>query len=474
MRHIWGVTVGSLFCLLAYCAPVLAACEIDADCQPGEMCQDGDCVCKPACTDKECGPDGCGGVCGNGQVGSMGCPPGKPNCNSMSFICEGDCTPECTGKECGSDGCGGSCGLCPCDTCDPGAVDCKGDTCTVPSTCDCVCIFDCFEECPAGDQGCLQDCVAAATIDGQLRYTNLNNCLLEAGYYDCPDDDEACLDVAADQCSDQYYECFAGDDECLDMYVCIISCPSGADGEACVQGCFDSGSQEALTTWSTFIDCLDDNGYYECPADDAPCKGTASAACEAEFLACAHGEYECDEVIICMQGCTTGDDLCSATCRAHGTVAAQKSLQALYNCIDDECADSTEDDCEQFALGEGCKDELASCMGDTCLPQCKGKVCGDDGCGDSCGECEGDTSCQQGQCVDGALVADGSEDVISQPTSDTPGNSFNPIIEDDTAPKKDGGCSQTGNSSTPLSLLLVLFGLLAYLRGAARRSPIAR
>ena len=249
MRQILGVTVGALLCLLAYCAPVLAACEIDADCQPGEMCQEGECVCKPACTGKECGPDGCGGVCGNGQADSMGCPPGKPNCNSMTFICEGDCTPDCADKECGSDGCGGDCGLCPCDSCDPEAVDCAGGTCKIPSGCDCVCIFDCFDECPAGDLGCFQTCVSSATIEGQLVYTNLNTCLLDAGYYDCAEDDELCFDGASDQCTDEYYECFAGDIECLDMYICIVSCPSGAQGEACVQECFDSGSQEALVTW---------------------------------------------------------------------------------------------------------------------------------------------------------------------------------------------------------------------------------
>ena len=34
----------------------------------------------------------------------------------------------------------------------------------------------------------------------------------------------------------------------------------------------------------------------------------------------------------------------------------------------------------------------------TCVPQCEGKVCGDDGCGSTCGDC-GDSICDNGQCV---------------------------------------------------------------------------
>jgi hypothetical protein len=43
-------------------------------------CLAGECVCKPACTGKECGSDGCGGSCGT-------CPQGKA-CNNTLFKCE--------------------------------------------------------------------------------------------------------------------------------------------------------------------------------------------------------------------------------------------------------------------------------------------------------------------------------------------------------------------------------------------------
>lgn len=464
MLRTFGMMIGAWICVLAMSAPTLAACEQDGDCQPGQMCEEGECVCKPACEDKECGPDQCGGLCGNGETATMGCPPATPNCNAMTFVCTADCMPDCMGKECGSDGCDGDCGQCPCDTCDATAVECAGGTCKVPNACDCICIFDCFGGCPPGEQACLQDCVTSATIEGQITYEGLNLCLEEAGYYDCPGEDQPCQDETSDQCTDEYYACFAGEAECMDMYLCIISCPSGAEGQDCVQGCFDIGSQEALVTWGVFIDCLEGNGYYECPAEDAACKATATETCGEEFIACAHGDFECNDLIACLQDCPPGDLLCSTTCRAHGTIPAQSSLQALYDCVDGECGEGSEADCKQYALDDACNDLLLACMGDDCLPQCKDKVCGSDGCGGSCGDCEGDTTCSLGECVEGAVIADGTDQDVVTPPPDTSGNTFNPIIEDDAAEaKSSGGCAQTNSASAGPALLVLLFVLLVAL-----------
>jgi len=39
----------------------------------------------------------------------------------------------------------------------------------------------------------------------------------------------------------------------------------------------------------------------------------------------------------------------------------------------------------------------------TCVPDCAGRICGDNGCGGTCGECaEANTHCDQGVCVSGA------------------------------------------------------------------------
>ncbi len=110
-------------------------------------------ICEPGW---ECGPDGCGGVCGT-------CPDGE-SCNNATHMCvpsgqleppqdggfgpNGECLPQCTGKQCGPDGCGGSCGWCGGDdSCQEGACvtvegctpDCAGKMIGVDDGCGGVC-----------------------------------------------------------------------------------------------------------------------------------------------------------------------------------------------------------------------------------------------------------------------------------------------------------------------------------------------
>jgi hypothetical protein len=59
-----------------------------------------DCDADDLCGDRECGDDGCGGVCGV-------CPPGVL-CIFDAGVCS--CQPGCDDKECGPDDCGGFCG----------------------------------------------------------------------------------------------------------------------------------------------------------------------------------------------------------------------------------------------------------------------------------------------------------------------------------------------------------------------------
>ncbi len=72
------------------------------DCEDNERCV-GDHCCSMDCSGKECGPDGCGGYCGE-------CPVGYRCADSLQ--CE-ECEQPCAELECGPDGCGGYCGTCP-------------------------------------------------------------------------------------------------------------------------------------------------------------------------------------------------------------------------------------------------------------------------------------------------------------------------------------------------------------------------
>jgi len=76
-------------------------CAADCACQAGQVCQAGVCGCVPNCTDKDCGDDGCGNVCGTCAEGTTCGLDGK---------CA--CAPACEGKACGDDGCGAQCGTC--------------------------------------------------------------------------------------------------------------------------------------------------------------------------------------------------------------------------------------------------------------------------------------------------------------------------------------------------------------------------
>jgi hypothetical protein len=63
-------------------------------------------VCTPACEGRECGDDGCGGICGTCY--SFGGSPAPELCLEDGTCCG----QQCDGRNCGSDGCGGVCGTC--------------------------------------------------------------------------------------------------------------------------------------------------------------------------------------------------------------------------------------------------------------------------------------------------------------------------------------------------------------------------
>lgn len=102
------------------------------DCDATRVCRGGNCICEPDCAGRQCGDDGCGDSCGECEVGSV--------CDGGKCVC----APDCTDKECGDDGCGGSCGEC----------DAIGEACEEGS---CVCAPFCqAREC--GSDGCGGSC----------------------------------------------------------------------------------------------------------------------------------------------------------------------------------------------------------------------------------------------------------------------------------------------------------------------------
>lgn len=127
-------------------------------CDWGQVCADGLCkeYCEPKCTlpdgtKKQCGPDGCYGDC-------------PPGC-SEGYICGEDqlCYPfcdhdaNCAGKECGSDGCGGTCGLCGI------GLVCEGETG--------LCVQNPCGDVPEDKGKCADGNVLQECTDGKLKET---------------------------------------------------------------------------------------------------------------------------------------------------------------------------------------------------------------------------------------------------------------------------------------------------------------
>jgi len=121
-------------------------CGQCGSCDEGWHCFDGTCQedCTVNCDEKECGDNGCGGVCGYCEIlyGT------GYNCNS-SGLCEA-CIPDCLEKECGDNGCEGTCGDCntlynlsyncnisnnQCEMCTPNCIDQSRECGPVPNGC---------------------------------------------------------------------------------------------------------------------------------------------------------------------------------------------------------------------------------------------------------------------------------------------------------------------------------------------------
>jgi len=336
-------------------------------CDPGIPCMNGKCDCPIDCDGKECGPNGCGGVCGDCvELHGEGW-----TCNLMQAQCEPPCVPDCEGKVCGPDTCGGSCGTCPCDGCDPEETECNEGVCDKPEAETCSLILDCYDTCPEGDQACYQNCVNSAPIDIQMAYQNLIMCLDQAGYFKCmdyyPEDTpewEDCLNEAYDQCTDEHYACWPpGDGSCVDMYLCIISCPGGDAGQECAQDCFGEASLKALELWDVFIDCLDENGYFDCAEGDEACYQASWDACDAEFKECAHGDYTCQEIFACQETCAPTDQTCFLQCIVYGSIEAQSAFDDIVDCVIEQCGDNTTPECENQALQGPCSEVYNDCLG---------------------------------------------------------------------------------------------------------------
>jgi hypothetical protein len=327
----------------ANCNKCGIACDLDA----GESCIDGECLCIPLCDGKECGDDGCNGICGT-------CGEGE-NCE------DGLCTSETVGS------------------------------------------FKVLESKAVLDSGIhyllLKVAISSATAtsdDWCQEYQLL------CGHYDlvptgCGDNFD----------SGGYKACKT--DYLSNGIANTLGCnPSGGvAGVAKANGfpdatssnsfgfhyCGDSCAKELCSGENcnsalSYFDADQEVGYTLCFECAAQCDGKVCGddGCGGTCGQCAGPQDACVEgLCVCQPACdgkVCGDDGCGGSCGGcNGKV-----------CGDDGCGGNC-GQCE--GPQEAC--DLGQCV---CMPACDGKNCGPDGCGGLCGICDDqDTVCHVGECL---------------------------------------------------------------------------
>lgn len=375
-------------------------------------------ICQPDCKGKACGPDGCGGTCGECLSWCFpGCESGEPfpvpeACNLESGVCGSACCPNCCNKECGDDGCGGVCGECPENGyCTPGGgcgcdfLSCGEGCCAEGEICigdvaeqDVCCLPDCEGKICGGD-GCGGSCGKCKKgfdcIDGEECV-----CAFEGCGDNCCGDGQACTPVGCCLPICEGKEC--GDDGCgYDCGTCEGNTTCDADKCVCA---FDICGESCCAETELCIDgacCQADCNGKVCGSDGC---GGSCGSCSANQVCLGEGKCVC-QFAPCGGACCAATEICfeGACC---------ESLCGAVECGDDGCGgDCGECDAGCYCGGGTC---LGSCG--ECLPDCAGKECGWDGCGGSCGICNGNTQCntQTWQCDPGKC---------SLPT-EFPGDSF--------------------------------------------------
>ena len=348
------------------CGGVCGTCPVGIACLDTGMCD----ICPQQCDGKQCGPDGCGGDCGTCPVDQL--------CNFVGH-CVPKCAPNCTGKECGSNGCGGICGTCPCPACAADEVSCVDFACTDDAAMTCEDIFGCLDECDPNDQACAQNCINPAPIEEQMKFNKLYQCLTDVDYWSCwdicphgsedPDCDiqalNDCFNEKGEPCEDAMIACFPpGTWTCKEAWICFITCPEG--DEDCPQDCLDEMNLEAQDQWNAFIDCLDENGYYDCfdlpQGQQDACLQVPWETCQPFLSACASGDKSCKEVWDCMDTCAPLDELCPYDCLYDGTPEAQDAYFNVLDCITEKCGDQPDQECYDNALGGACGSPYNECI----------------------------------------------------------------------------------------------------------------
>ncbi|MFA5764503.1 MAG: hypothetical protein WC915_06880, partial [archaeon] len=264
-------------------------------------------TCVPNCAGRNCGSDGCGGICGT-------CSGSTPNC--VNYQCSAAaCVPSCVGKTCGSDGCNGSCGTCSLAN---AASQCNSSYRCAISSCNANfanCDLNVSNGCET-TLGTTSNCLACG-----------NTC--STGYI-CSS--TGCVSSCTDTCSSLGYNCGT-------QTVCGVStncgtCGTGytCTGGTCVASCTNTCASLGYNCGTQTV-CGVSTNCGTCSTGYA-CNSSGKCVCSST---CASLGYNCGTQTVCGVStncgtCSTGYACTGGTCVASTPVCGDGSCNGAETC----------------------------------------------------------------------------------------------------------------------------------------------
>lgn len=316
-------------------------------------CVDGECLCQPDCTGKECGPDGCGEKCGT-------CPPGQA-CKDNLCTTEGtDCMPGAVDEQ--------NCGNCGKRNRKCGADGSWGEW------------TDCLSEgvCKSGGQeekACGKCGVQTRTCLADCQWGNWSYCVGEGLCAPGETQFEAC-----GLCGKQSRSC---DSQCnWSSWTGCVGEGICTPGDEKVESCGNCGSRTRKCSpecqWAGWGDCLNQG---QCaPGSTGVCGACGWQTCSqtCQWGPCA-GEGECVPGTTSTQGCPDcRARLCNNNCTWAPACAACAGCTQFNKC-------GTTCPSGYHATGYSCNFSCGSCSWNdnqaTCVPSCGNQF---NQCGTSC------------------------------------------------------------------------------------------